>query len=70
MLYDTNEAEDMLLLGRKALRKLAYRKQLGLPAIKVGKRLLFHSDDIEKVLAAGREPFGVKDKGEEQTGKP
>jgi hypothetical protein len=65
MLYDANEAEDILLLGRKALRKLAYRRQIGLPAIKVGKRLLFHSDDIEKVFNAGRERFGVKSEEEQ-----
>ena len=60
MLYDADQAEDLLFLGRQALRRPKYRKKLGLPAIRVGKRLVFDSEDVDRIVEKRRERFGVK----------
>ena len=60
MLYDADATGDMLLLYRNSLHNIPYRQKLKLPAIRVGKRLMFHSDDIERVIREGRERFDAE----------
>jgi hypothetical protein len=56
-LYDADFAEDLMGLGRRQLRKKAYRRQIKLPAIKVGKRLMFDPIDVERIIDGARERF-------------
>jgi len=56
-LYDADYAEDLMGLGRRQLRKKPYRRQIRLPAIRVGKRLMFDPADVERIIEGARERF-------------
>jgi hypothetical protein len=58
-LLTLEEAATRLCLSPRSLCDRRYRGRLGLPAVKVGRRLAFDESDVEKVIARGRERLPV-----------
>ena len=46
-------------ISTNSLRDKRYRLRIGLPAVKVGRRLVFREEDIEQLIHCGREQVPV-----------
>jgi predicted DNA-binding transcriptional regulator AlpA len=54
------ETARRLGLSPRSLTDKRFRARLGLPGVKVGRRLGFEEDDIEAVITRGREKLPVE----------
>lgn len=61
-LHTAFDVEAIFRMRRKKLYDPKYRKQIGLPAVKMGKRLLFRDEDIQALVERGLEVFEGKAK--------
>jgi hypothetical protein len=55
MLLNIHQAAQELGCSPLSLYQKPFRFNLGLAAVKIGSRLMFHPEDIAKVVASGRE---------------
>ena len=51
------EVADMLRIQERVLYKSKVRERMGLPTIKIGGRLRFREDDVQRLISEGREVF-------------
>lgn len=51
------EVADMLRLEERLLYRPKARERMQLPAVKIGGRLRFRAEDVERLIAEGRENF-------------
>lgn len=54
-IMSADEAAKRLCVAVRSLTDKRYRTRIGLPAVKVGRRIGFDEKDVEKLIARGRE---------------
>ena len=53
------EASQRLGVAVRSLEDKRYRARIGLPAVRIGRRIGFDERDIEQLIVRGREPLPV-----------
>lgn len=55
-LLSLEETAERLTLSPRSLADWRYRARLGLPAVKLGRKVVFEEDAVEQLIIRGREP--------------